>query len=165
MNYYYSKNGQTLGPLVIDELVKIIDRNTMVWSVDGATKEWLPAKDVPEINIQLIPPPPNFPVPPPPPVLAQNYPPPPPPPPVVIQNYTAPPPVPTYYSVPPPHNNYDNNVGNVQNPNLNLYIESQKKNKAENFQTTTSGISNIGKTFLFFVLGIIGVLIIRACNN
>ena len=45
MNYYYSKNGQTLGPLSIEELVKLIDGNTLVWNVDGSMENWQPAKD------------------------------------------------------------------------------------------------------------------------
>ena len=46
MNYYYLKNGETLGPLPMDDLVKIIDVNTLVWNEDGSMKEWQPAVDV-----------------------------------------------------------------------------------------------------------------------
>ncbi|MCX6209935.1 MAG: DUF4339 domain-containing protein [Bacteroidetes bacterium] len=140
MQYYYAKNGQTLGPLAIKELVKFIDRDTMIWCITGSNQEWKPAKDIPEINIALIPLPPLN-------VQKNN----PPPLPSVIQSY----------SFPPPLNTTTNSL---PNSNVNLYIESEKKNKVDNFQAATSGASNISKTFFYVVFGIIGILIIRACH-
>jgi len=51
MNYYYLKNGETLGPLPIGDLIKIIDESTLVWNEDGSMKDWLPAKDIEPVSL------------------------------------------------------------------------------------------------------------------
>ena len=51
MNYYYIKNGETLGPLPVNDLVKIIDKDTLVWNEDGSIKDWLPARTVIDTNV------------------------------------------------------------------------------------------------------------------
>ncbi|MCX6209934.1 MAG: DUF4339 domain-containing protein [Bacteroidetes bacterium] len=59
MNYYYSKDGQTLGPLSVEELIKVIDRNTLVWNADGSMQNWQAANSVSELSAYFnIPPPP-----------------------------------------------------------------------------------------------------------
>jgi|GEM_PF-3070163 len=54
MGYYYALNGETLGPLPVEDLVKVIDANTFVWNENGSIKDWISARDVQEIASKLI---------------------------------------------------------------------------------------------------------------
>ena len=50
-NYYYSVNGNTFGPFLVNQLIDKIDGDTLVWR-DGI--EWTNAGDVPELAIYFI---------------------------------------------------------------------------------------------------------------
>ena len=62
MQFYYYANNATQGPLNIDDLIKVIDLDTLVWNADGSTKDWKPAKEIKEIadrvTYKVVPP--NF---------------------------------------------------------------------------------------------------------
>lgn len=53
MNFYYSKDGQSFGPLPLEVLINIIDKDTLVWNEDGSMTDWQPAGTVPAI-VSLI---------------------------------------------------------------------------------------------------------------
>lgn len=55
MNFYYSKDGQSFGPLPLELLINIIDRDTLVWNEDGSMPDWRPAATVPDIALLLSP--------------------------------------------------------------------------------------------------------------
>jgi hypothetical protein len=53
MNFYYSKDGQSFGPLPLEVLINIIDKDTLVWNEDGSMTDWQPAGTVTAI-VSLI---------------------------------------------------------------------------------------------------------------
>ena len=53
MNFYYSKDGQSFGPLPLEVLINIIDKDTLVWNEDGSMTDRQPAGTVPAI-VSLI---------------------------------------------------------------------------------------------------------------
>ena len=53
--YYYLINDTTFGPLSVDELIKVINTDTLVWKADVSMKEWLPAKKVYQLALLLYP--------------------------------------------------------------------------------------------------------------
>jgi hypothetical protein len=55
MNFYYSKDGQSFGPLPLEVLINIIDKDTLVWNEDGSMTDWQPAGTVPAIVSLLTP--------------------------------------------------------------------------------------------------------------
>jgi hypothetical protein len=55
MNFYYSKDGQSFGPLPLELLINIIDQDTLVWNEDGSMPDWQPAATVPAIVSLLTP--------------------------------------------------------------------------------------------------------------
>ena len=93
MNYYYNLNGITSGPLPIEQLINLINPETLIWNEDGSMPNWVPANQI-ELIAKLINPV-NKVAPPPPPVQKVV------PPPV---NKVAPPPPPVQKVVPPPVN-------------------------------------------------------------
>jgi hypothetical protein len=64
MNFYYSKDGQSFGPLPLEVLINIIDKDTLVWNEDGSMPDWQPAATVPAIVSFLTPSAPSSVVPP-----------------------------------------------------------------------------------------------------
>ncbi len=55
MNFYYSKDGLSFGPLPLEVLINIIDKDTLVWNEDGSMTDWQPAGTVPAIVSLLTP--------------------------------------------------------------------------------------------------------------
>jgi len=55
MNFYYSKDDQSFGPLPLEVLINIIDKDTLVWNEDGSMTDWQPAGTVPAIVSSLTP--------------------------------------------------------------------------------------------------------------
>ncbi len=48
MNYYYNIDGNTLGPLPIEQLIGIITPETLIWNENGSMPNWKPANEVSE---------------------------------------------------------------------------------------------------------------------
>ncbi len=49
-SYFYIENQISLGPLTISELIKKINKNTLVWNANGSMTEWAAARDIPELK-------------------------------------------------------------------------------------------------------------------
>ncbi len=54
MNYYYNLNGITSGPLPIEQLINLINPETLIWNEDGSMPDWKPAKEVSEVSNYFI---------------------------------------------------------------------------------------------------------------
>ncbi len=52
--YYYIQDGEQKGPVSLEELKKIVDQDTFVWS--AGMKDWQPVKEIPDLAELIAPP-------------------------------------------------------------------------------------------------------------